>query len=75
LEDVPNVSCKIAVAKELTESERAEAKAQAVELYKEEQLRELRRQATAKATPKSKPAAPKAGQEINVEPNLFGDDF
>ncbi len=75
LEDVPNVSCRIAVAKELTESERAGAKAQAVELYKEEQLRELRGQATAKATPRPKPAAPKAGQEINVEPNLFGDDF
>lgn len=75
LEDVPNVSCKIAVAKELTESERAEAKAQAVELYKEEQLRELRRQNQPKATaPKHTTTAPKAGAEINVQPNLFGDD-
>lgn len=37
LEDVPNVNCKIAVAKELTDSERAEAKAEAMELYKDEQ--------------------------------------
>lgn len=44
LEDVPNVNCKIAVGKELTDTERAEAKAEAMEQYKEEQLRELRRQ-------------------------------
>ena len=76
LEDVPNVNCKIAVAKELTETERAEAKEQAMEQYKEEQLRELRRQNQPKATtPKHIATAPKAGEEINVQPNLFGDDF
>ncbi len=76
LEDVPNVNCKIAVAKELTDSERAEAKEQAMEQYKEEQLREIRRQNQPKATtPKHTATAPKAGEEINVQPNLFGDDF
>lgn len=76
LEDVPNVNCKIAVAKELTDTERAEAKEQAMEQYKEEQLREIRRQNQPKATaPKHTATAPKAGEEINVQPNLFGDDF
>ena len=76
LEDVPNVNCKIAVAKELTDSERAEAKEQAMEQYREEQLREIRRQNQPKATaPKHTTTAPKAGEEINVQPNLFGDDF
>ena len=76
LEDVPNVNCKIAVAKELTDTERAEAKEQAMEQYREEQLRELRRQNQPKATaPKHTATAPKAGAEINVQPNLFGDDF
>lgn len=76
MEDVPNVNCKIAVAKELTDSERAEAKAEAMEQYKEEKLRELRRQNQPKATaPKHTASAPKAGAEINVQPNLFGEDF
>lgn len=75
LEDVPNVNCKIAVAKELTDTERAEAKEQAMEQYKEEQLRELRRQSQPKATAPKHTTAPKAGEEINVQPNLFGDDF
>lgn len=76
LEDIPNVNCKIAVAKELTDAERAEAKEQAMEQYKEEQLREIRRQNQPKATaPKHNITAPKAGEEINVQPNLFGDDF
>lgn len=76
LADVPNVNCKIAVAKELTDTERAEAKEQAMEQYKVEQLRELRRQSQPKATaPKHTVTAPKAGEEINVQPNLFGDDF
>ncbi|WP_305156708.1 Cas9 inhibitor AcrIIA9 family protein [uncultured Muribaculum sp.] len=73
LEDVPNVNCNIAVAKELTDNEKAEVKEQAKERYREEQLRELRRQNQPK--PKAKATAPKAGTEINVEPNLFGDDF
>ncbi len=72
LEDVPNVKCKIAVAKELTDTERAEAKEQAMEQYKEEQLRELRKQSQPKATaPKHTATAPKAGAEINVQPSLF----
>ncbi len=75
LEDVPNVNCKIAVAKELTDTERTEAKEQAMEQYKEEQLRELRRQSQPKATAPKHTTAPKAGEEINVQPNLFGDDF
>ena len=74
LEDVPNVNCKIAVAKELTDTERAEAKAQAMEQYKKEQLRELRRQSQPK--PQAKASANNAkAKEINVEPNLFGEDF
>ncbi|MCM1141276.1 MAG: PcfK-like family protein [Muribaculum sp.] len=77
IEDVPNVSCKIAVAKELTEEERAEVKAQAMEQYREEQLREIRRQNQPKPQMKATASAkaPKAGTEINVEPNLFGEDF
>ncbi len=73
LEDVPNVNCKIAVAKELTDTEKAEAKAEAMEQYREEQLRELRRQSQPK--PKATQSAPRAGAEINIEPNLFGEDF
>lgn len=74
LEDVPNVNCKIAVAKELTDTERAEAKEQAMEQYKEEQLREIRRQSQPK--PQTKASANNAkAKEINVEPNLFGEDF
>ena len=73
LDDVPNVNCKIAVAKELTEEERAVVKAEATEIYKEEQLRELRRQSQPK--PKAT-TTPKAKHEINVEQgNLFGEDF
>lgn len=74
IKDVKDVNCKIVVSKpELSEEDKADLKAQAMEQYKEEQLRELRRQATAKATPKS--TAPKAGQEINVQPNLFEENF
>lgn len=75
LEDVPNVNCKIAVAKELTDTEKEEAKAEAMELYKDEQLRELRRQSQPKATAPKHITAPKSGAEINVQPNLFGEDF
>ncbi len=56
LEDVPNVNCKIAVAKELTDTERAEAKEQAMEQYKEEQLREIRRQRYAHGESQGEPA-------------------
>ena len=40
-----------------------------MEQYREEQLREIRRQQTAKAQPKT--SVPKAGAEINVQPSLF----
>ncbi|MCM1139437.1 MAG: PcfK-like family protein [Muribaculum sp.] len=75
MEDIPNVNCKIAVAKELTEEERAEAKAEAMELYKEEQLQALRRQNQPKQQTKATTKAPQVGTEVNVEPNLFGEDF
>lgn len=74
LENVPNVNCKIAVAKELTDTERAEAKAEAMEQYREEQLRAIRRENQPK--PQAKASANNAkAKEINVEPNLFGEDF
>lgn len=41
-----------------------------MEQYKEEQLREIRRQSQPKAQPKQS-TAPKAGEEINVQPSLF----
>ncbi len=45
IEDCGNVNCNIVVGKpELSDEDKAEMKAQAMEQYKEEQLRELRRQ-------------------------------
>lgn len=75
IEDCGNVNCNIVVGKpELSEEDKTNLKEQAMEQYREEQLRELRRQSTAKAAPKT--TAPKARQEINVEQgNLFGEDF
>ena len=75
IEEVGNIGCNIAVSKpELSEEDKAELKEQAMEQYKEEQLRELRRQNQPK--PQAKATAPKAGSEINVQQgNLFGDDF
>ena len=77
IEDCGKVNCNIVVSKpELSDEDKAELKEQAMEQYKEEQLRELRRQNPPKATaPKRTATAPKAGEEINVQPNLFGDDF
>jgi len=46
-----------------------------MEQFKQEQLLELRKQSQPKAQPKPTATAPKAGAEINVQPNLFGDDF
>ena len=60
---------------ELSEEDKANLKEQAMEQYKEEQLREIRRQNQPKATAPKHTTAPKAGEEINVQPNLFGDDF
>ena len=72
IEEGGKVNCNIVVSKpELTEEDKAELKEQAMEQYKEEQLREIRRQSAPKAQPKPTSTAPKAGAEINVQPNLF----
>ncbi len=72
IEEGGRVNCNIVVSKpELSEEDKAELKEQAMEQYKEEQLRELRRQSQPKAQSKPTPTAPKAGAEINVQPNLF----
>ena len=66
------INCNIVVSKpELSDEDKAELKEQAMEQYKEEQLREIRRQSAPKAQPKPTATAPKAGAEINVQPNLF----
>ena len=72
IEEVGNVNCNIVVSKpELTEEDKAELRQQAMEQYKQEQLRELRRQSQPKAQSKPTATAPKAGEEINVQPSLF----
>lgn len=77
IEDCGKVNCNIVVGKpELSDEDKAELKAQAMEQYKQEQLQAIRRESTSKATSKQKTSTPKAGQEINVEQgNLFGEDF
>ena len=71
IEDCGKVNCNIVVSKpELSEEDKAELKEQAMEQYKQEQLREIRRQSAPKAQPKQT-TAPKAGEEINVQPSLF----
>ena len=66
------INCNIVVSKpELSDEDKAELKEQAMEQYKEEQLREIRRQSAPKAQPKPTATAPKTGAEINVQPNLF----
>ena len=72
IEEGGKANCNIVVSKpELTEEDKAELKEQAMEQFKQEQLRELRRQSQPKAHPKPTSSAPKAGAEINVQPNLF----
>ena len=72
IEEGGMVNCNIVVSKpELSDEDKAELKEQAMEQYKEEQLREIRRQSAPKTQPKSTATAPKAGAEINVQPNLF----
>lgn len=72
IKDEGNVGCDIVVAKpELSEEDKEELKKQAMEQYKEEQLREIRRQSAPKPQPKPTATAPKAGEEINVQPSLF----
>ena len=76
IEEGGKVNCNIVVGKpELSEEDKANLKEQAMEQYKEEQLREIRRQNQPKATAPKHTTAPKAGEEINVQPNLFGEDF
>lgn len=76
IEEGGKVNCNIVVGKpELSEEDKANLKEQAMEQYKEEQLRELRRQNQPKPQAKATHSAPKAGAEINVQPNLFGEDF
>ena len=75
IEEVKNVNCNIVVSKpELSEVDKAELREQAMKEYKEEQLRAIRRENQPK--PQAKASANNAkAQEINVEPNLFGEDF
>ena len=66
------INCKVVISKDqLTEEDKAELKQQAMEQYKQEQLREIRRQSAPKAQPKPTATAPKAGAEIDTIPNLF----
>lgn len=65
------INCKVVISKnQLTEEDKAELKQQAMEQYKQEQLRELRSQSKPKAQSKQT-SAPKAGAEIDTIPNLF----
>lgn len=70
VDEVGKVNCNIVVSKpELSEEDKAELRQQAMEQYREEQLREMRRQSQPKPQPKT--SAPKPGAEVNVQPNLF----
>ena len=72
IEEGGKVNCNIVVSKpELSEEDKAELKQQAMEQFKDEQLREIRRQSQPKAQSKPTATAPKAGEEINVQPSLF----
>ena len=62
IEDCGKVNCNIVVSKpELSDEDKAELKELAMEQYKQEQLREIRRQSAPKAQPKATATAPKAG--------------
>lgn len=66
------INCKVVISKDqLSEEDKAELKQQAMEEYKQEQLRELRSQSKPKAQSKPTAIAPKAGAEIDTIPNLF----
>jgi len=66
------INCKVVISKDqLTEEDKATLKEQAMEQYREDQLREIRRQSAPKAQPKATATTPKAGEEINVQPSLF----
>ena len=65
------INCNIVVSKpELSDEDKAELKQQAMEQFKQEQLRELRSQSKPKAHSKQS-TAPKTGAEIDTIPNLF----
>ena len=65
------INCNIVVSKpELSDEDKAELKQQAIEQFKQEQLRELRSQSKPKA-PSKQSTAHKAGAEIDTIPNLF----
>ena len=65
------INCNIVVSKpELSDEDKAELKQQAMEQFKQEQLRELRSQSKPKAHSKQS-TAPKAGAGIDTIPNLF----
>lgn len=66
------INCKVVISKDqLTDEDKEKLRQQAMEQYREEQLREIRRQSAPKAQPKPTATAPKAGEEINVQPSLF----
>jgi len=56
---------------QLTKEDKATLKEQAMEQFKQEQLREIRRQSQPRAQPKPTVNAPKSGAEIDSIPNLF----
>lgn len=74
-DSIKPINCNIVVSKpELTDEDKAELREQAMKEYKEEQLRAISRENQPK--PQAKASANNAkAQEINVEPNLFGEDF
>ena len=75
IEDCGKVNCNIVVSKpELSEEDKEILKEQAMQEYKEEQLRQIRRENTPKSYPKSIITTPKKGAEINTTPSLF-DNF
>lgn len=72
IKEVGNIGCNIVVSKpELSDEDKAELREQAMEQYREEQLRKLRSQSKPKAPPKPTVTAPKVGAEIDAIPNLF----
>lgn len=74
-----SINCNIVVSKpQLSDEDKAELREQAMKEYKEEQLRQIRRENQPKPQPKATTSnkTPKVGSEINVEQgNLFGEDF
>lgn len=66
------IHCDVVISKEqLTEEDRTLLKEQAMEQFKEEQLRELRRQSQPAVQPKPAATSHKVRSETNVQPSLF----